>query len=386
MGAATNKQSSNSDASLAARDAGPKARYLNDVAASRLMPDTAQGMAIEHVEKIYQDLTSREHPRPVGLIGKILNACNPRTRTVRGLYLWGRVGRGKTYIVDSFFNCLNSDRKLRIHFHSFMLKIHGELKELPNEADPLAIIGRRWARDIRLLCLDEFHVGDITDAMILGNLLSTLFDNGVTLVATSNEAPQDLYPGGLQRERFLPAIELLEKHLEVVELVGNVDYRLRALRQAEVYYSPHTGDVNDILATRFTDIASGPGVTAATVEIDGRIIATCRHADGVVWFDFETLCGGARATRDYIEIALCYHTVVLSNVPAMDDDMTDAARRFINLIDELYDRNVKLVMSAERAPEGLYKGNRLIGAFKRTTSRLREMQSHEYLARPHLCD
>jgi len=319
-------------------------------------------------------------------MGKILNACNPRTETVRGLYLWGRVGRGKTYIIDSFFDCLNDDRKLRIHFHSFMLKVHRELKELPNEADPLAIIGRRWARDIRLLCLDEFHVGDITDAMILGNLLNTLFDNGVTLVATSNEPPKDLYPGGLQRDRFLPAIELLEKHLEVVELAGNVDYRLRALRQADVYYNPHTKDVNDILATRFIDIASEPGVTSATVEIDGRAIPACRHADGVVWFDFETLCGGARATRDYIEIALCYHTVVLSNVPVMDNDVSDAARRFINLIDELYDRNVKLVMSAERAPEGLYRGNRLVGAFKRTTSRLREMQSHEYLARPHLCD
>ncbi len=386
MSAATNKQSLNSGVSPAVRRVGPKSRYRNDLAASRLIPDTAQGMAIEHVEKLYQDLTSRERLRPVGLMGKILKACNPRTETVRGLYLWGRVGRGKTYIIDSFFDCLNSDQKLRIHFHSFMLKVHRDLKELPNETDPLAIIGRRWARDIRLLCLDEFHVGDITDAMILGSLLDTLFDNGVTLVATSNEAPQDLYPGGLQRDRFLPAIELLEKHLEVVELAGNVDYRLRALRQADVYYNPHTKDVNDILATRFSDIASDPGVTAATIEIDGRTIATCRHADGVVWFDFDTLCSGARATRDYIEIALCYHTVVLSNVPVMDDDVSDAARRFINLIDELYDRNVKLVISAESAPEGLYRGNRLVGAFKRTTSRLREMQSHEYLARPHLCD
>lgn len=364
----------------------PKERYLRDVAASMLTPDPAQALAIEHVERLYQDLIASENSRTPGLLGKIFNARNRRIEPVRGLYLWGRVGRGKTYIVDTFFDCLTTDRKLRIHFHSFIRKIHGELKQLGNETDPLAVIGRRWAQEIRLLCLDEFHVGDITDAMILGNLLSALFNNGVTLVATSNEAPKDLYRDGLQRDRFSPAIALLENHLEVFELAGDLDYRLRALEQAEVYYTPHTEAVDDTLTTRFIDIAPEPGVAGATIEIDGRTIATRRYADGVVWFDFTTLCGGPRGPGDYIEIALCHHTVVLSDIPVMDSDASDAARRFINLIDELYDRNVKLVVSAAEPAEGLYTGSRLVQPFKRTASRLREMQSHDYLARPHLCD
>jgi cell division protein ZapE len=364
----------------------PQARYLNDVAASILTPDAAQAHAIDQVERLYQDLVASEVSHPTSFLGKILNVRNRRAVPVRGLYLWGRVGRGKTYIVDTFFDCLATDQKLRIHFHSFIRKIHSELKRLPNESDPLAVIGHRWAKEIRLLCLDEFHVGDITDAMILGNLLRALFDNGVTLVATSNEAPKDLYREGLQRDRFLPAIALLENHLEVVELAGDLDYRLRALEQAEVYYTPHTQAVDETLTTRFIDIAPEPGIIGAWIEIDGRTIETRRHADGVVWFDFDTLCGGPRATGDYIEIALCHHTIILSNVPVMDNDTSDAARRFINLIDELYDRNIKLLVSAAAPAEGLYNGRRLVQPFKRTVSRLREMQSHDYLARPHLCD
>jgi cell division protein ZapE len=364
----------------------PQARYLNDVAASILTPDAAQAHAIDQVERLYQDLVASEVSHPTSFLGKILNVRNRRAVPVRGLYLWGRVGRGKTYIVDTFFDCLATDQKLRIHFHSFIRKIHSELKRLSNESDPLAVIGRRWAKEIRLLCLDEFHVGDITDAMILGNLLRALFDNGVTLVATSNEAPKDLYREGLQRDRFLPAIALLENHLEVVELAGDLDYRLRALEQAEVYYTPHTQAVEETLTTRFIDIAPEPGIIGAWIEIDGRTIETRRHADGVVWFDFDTLCGGPRATGDYIEIALCHHTIILSNVPVMDNDTSDAARRFINLIDELYDRNINLLVSAAAHAEGLYTGRRLVQSFKRTVSRLREMQSHDYLARPHLCD
>jgi cell division protein ZapE len=364
----------------------PQARYLNDVAASILTPDAAQAHAIDQVERLYQDLVASEVSHPTSFLGKILNVRNRRAVPVRGLYLWGRVGRGKTYIVDTFFDCLATDQKLRIHFHSFIRKIHSELKRLSNESDPLAVIGRRWAKEIRLLCLDEFHVGDITDAMILGNLLRALFDNGVTLVATSNEAPKDLYREGLQRDRFLPAIALLENHLEVVELAGDLDYRLRALEQAEVYYTPHTQAVDETLTTRFIDIAPEPGIIGAWIEIDGRTIETRRHADGVVWFDFDTLCGGPRATGDYIEIALCHHTIILSNVPVMDNDTSDAARRFINLIDELYDRNINLLVSAAAHAEGLYTGRRLVQPFKRTVSRLREMQSHDYLARPHLCD
>lgn len=364
----------------------PRERYERDLAASTLFPDSAQALAIDHVERLYRDLTASEQRRRVGLLGKIFAGNKARPAPVRGLYLWGRVGRGKTYIVDVFFDCLPFEEKLRIHFHSFMRKVHGELKQLRHEADPLQLIARRWAGHLRVLCLDEFHVGDITDAMILGNLLAALFDNGVSLVTTSNEAPSDLYRDGLQRDRFLPAIALLEKHLDVFELTGDMDYRLRALEQAGVYYSPHSATIQEVLGERFLDIAPEPGEQGGSIDVEGREIPTLRHADGVVWFDFETLCGGPRATGDYIEIALCHHTIVLSDVPVMDNDANDAARRFINLIDELYDRNVKLMTSAAAAPEQLYSGRRLVQPFKRTASRLREMQSHDYLARPHLCE
>jgi cell division protein ZapE len=363
----------------------PRQRYERDLAAGVLMPDQAQAHAIAHVERLYQELSTQAERRG-SFLDRILRRANPGPDPIRGLYLWGRVGRGKTYIVDTFYDCVRDERKLRIHFHSFMRRVHGELRQLSHESDPLSIIGRRWATDIRLLCLDEFHVGDITDAMILANLLRALFDHGVTLVATSNEAPARLYRDGLQRDRFLPAIALLEQRLEVFELAGDLDYRLRALETAGVYYIPHNADIEAQMAQRFRDIAPEPGEGGGGIDIDGRLIPTLRHADGVVWFDFDTLCGGPRATGDYIEIALCHHTIVLSDVPLLDRDASDAARRFINLIDELYDRNVKLIVSAAAAPEDLYTGTRLAEPFKRTASRLREMQSHDYLARPHLCD
>lgn len=363
----------------------PLQRYERDLAVGTLLPDTAQASAIAHVERLYQELGTVP-ARPGSFLDRVLRRVSPGAEPIRGLYLWGRVGRGKTYIVDTFYDCVRDERKLRIHFHSFMRRVHGELRQLSHESDPLSIIGRRWSTDIRLLCLDEFHVGDITDAMILANLLRALFDHGVTLVATSNEAPSQLYRDGLQRDRFLPAIALLEQRLEVFELAGELDYRLRALEQAGVYYTPHNADTDAQMAQRFRDIAPEPGEGGGGIDIDGRVIPTLRHADGVVWFDFATLCGGPRATGDYIEIALCHHTIVLSDVPLLDRDASDAARRFINLIDELYDRNVKLVISAAAAPEDLYTGTRLAEPFKRTASRLREMQSHDYLARPHLCD
>lgn len=363
----------------------PLQRYERDLVAGALIPDPAQALAIAHVERLYQDLI-QNRARRRSFLDRLLRRVTSPVQAVRGLYLWGRVGRGKTYIVDTFYDCVRDERKLRIHFHSFMRRVHAELRQLSHETDPLSIIARRWASDIRLLCLDEFHVGDITDAMILANLLAALFEHGVTLVATSNEAPARLYRDGLQRDRFLPAIALLEERLEVFELAGELDYRLRALEQAGVYYTPHEADTDAQMAQRFSDIAPEPGEPGGAIDIDGRAIPTLRRADGVVWFDFETLCGGPRATGDYIEIALCHHTIVLSEVPLLDRDANDAARRFINLIDELYDRNVKLIVSAAAVPEDLYTGTRLAEPFKRTASRLREMQSRDYLARPHLCD
>jgi cell division protein ZapE len=364
----------------------PRQRYDRDLAAELLLPDRAQSLAIDQIESVFQEIVRTSVIKPQGLLRKIFDVKSEIVTPVRGLYLWGSVGRGKTYIVDAFFDCLTTEQKLRIHFHSFMRKVHSELRQLSHESDPLALIAKRWASQFRVLCLDEFHVGDITDAMILGNILRALFDNGVSLITTSNEAPGNLYRDGLQRERFLPAIALLEQHLEIFELTGDLDYRLRALEQAGVYYTPHDEFVDASLKQCFAHIAPSLGIEGGSIEIDGREIPTLRHADGVVWFDFATLCGGARSTGDYIEISLCHHTIVLSDIPVMDKDSSDAARRFINLIDELYDRNVKLILSAAKPAEDLYTGTRLVQPYKRTASRLREMQSHDYLARPHLCD
>ena len=367
------------------RSKGPRERYERDLQDANLIADAAQARAIAHLDRLYYDLRDFDAQARPGLIDRLLRRTLS-TATVRGLYLWGRVGRGKTYLVDTFYDCIGDTRKLRIHFHSFMRKIHMELKARGHGDDPLQHIASAWASEFRLLCLDEFHVGDITDAMILGKLLQSLHGRGVTLVATSNEAPHMLYRDGLQRERFLPAIDFLETHLDVVELDGELDYRLRALEQAEVYYVPHSAATEEQMHARFVDIAPEPGLIDAVIEINGREIATCRHADGVVWFDFATLCDSPRSTEDYIELALCHHTIVLSDIPVMGAEASDAARRFINLVDELYDRNVKLLVSAAAFPEQLYAGQRLREPFARTVSRLREMQSHDYLVRPHLCD
>lgn len=235
-----------------------------------------------------------------------------------------------------------------------------------------------------MICFDEFHVSDITDAMLLGRLLKALFDRGVTLVATSNEAPDRLYWNGLQRERFLPGIELIKTHTRVMHLEGEIDYRLRALEKAEIYHSPLDPEAERSLAESFENIAASPGRSGKEIEINGRSIPTLRLAEGVVWFKFDTICGGAWGPSDYIEIARCYQTVVISNIPVMDDKDNDALKRLITLVDEFYDRNVKLIASAEAIPEKLYTGQGLSQQFQRTMSRLEEMRSHAYLARQHL--
>ena len=303
---------------------------------------------------------------------------------VRGLYLWGGVGRGKTYLVDTFVDALPLEHKQRIHFHSFMRAVHAELKVLKNQQDPLRVVARRFAEQARVICLDEFFVADITDAMLLYGLLRELFNPGVTLITTSNIPPDDLYKDGLQRARFLPAIELLKQHLDILNVDGGVDYRLRYLEKAEIYHSPLDERAEQILNEVFDNIAPEPGHRGGDVEIEGRYIPTLREADGIVWFNFRAICDGPRGTTDYIEVARCYHTVLISNVPAMDWQMENQARRFINMVDEFYDRGVKLILSAATSPLELYQGEKLKFEFQRTVSRLQEMQSHEYLERPHL--
>ncbi|HVS75437.1 MAG TPA: cell division protein ZapE [Steroidobacteraceae bacterium] len=302
---------------------------------------------------------------------------------VRGLYLWGPVGRGKTWLMDLFFHSLPFPQRRRRHFHRFMHDVHAELKALREVEAPLEAVAERLAAEVRVLCFDELFVTDIADAMILGGLFGGLFRRGVTLVATSNTPPGELYRDGLQRQRFLPAIELIERHVEVIAADGDRDYRLRQLTQAGTYLPSGDSRTGPRLRALFAQLSDHGGATDGTVEIEGRPIPVVRQSEVAVWFEFEALCEGPRSQDDYIEIARNYQSVVIANVPVMDALREDAARRFIALVDELYDRCVKLVVSAAAPPAQLYRGERLLLEFQRAASRLTEMQSEEYLAREH---
>ena len=301
-----------------------------------------------------------------------------------GLYLWGGVGRGKTWLMDCFFETLPLENKLREHFHSFMQRIHGSLRQVSASEDPLLLIAENLSEDIQVLCLDEFQVSDITDAMLLGRLLEAMFARGITLVVTSNSAPDELYLGGLQRDRFLPAIASLKKHCRVLEIGGETDFRLRALQNAEIYHCPLNARANRKLQECFDVLSAGCLQHGNHLLVLGRAIDIINMAKDVVWFEFTALCRTPRAVSDYIDIARRFNTVLLADVPRMDDSDNDAAQRFIHLIDEFYDRNVNLILSAASIPSELYHGSRLVEPFKRTRSRLEEMQSRDYLSRVHL--
>ena len=362
----------------------PGERYRDELARGVLLPDPAQAALVGELDRIHRSLIEA---RDGGMLARLIGRLGRgRREPVRGLYVWGGVGRGKTHLVDLFHRSPRPDSKLRLHFHRFMQLVHGELNTLPEREDPLRIVAGRIAARARVLCFDEFHVSDITDAMILGRLLGALFERGVTLLATSNTVPSKLYAGGLQRERFLPAIELIERHTTVFHLDSGADYRLRALQRARTWYSPLGPDAERGLAECFRTLApAGPaGDGGGALTILGREVPTVRHAEGIAWFDFETLCGGPRSVADYIEIARGFHTVVLSGVPVLDDGRRDPVRRFIHLVDELYDRNVNLIVSAAAPPEGLYLGRKLVEPFRRTRSRLVEMQATAYLGRGHV--
>lgn len=359
----------------------PWERYQADLRRPEFAHDPAQEMAIRHLQNLYDALLQQPQP---STLGRLLDKVRKRPKEpVKGLYFWGGVGRGKTYLVDTFYGCLPFEQKKRLHFHRFMQLVHNELKSLKNQQDPLKLVARRWAEDTRVICFDEFFVSDIADAMILGGLLAALFEEGVTLVATSNIPPDELYAGGLQRARFLPAIELIKRHTEVVNVDSGVDYRLRYLEQVEIYHVPADAQSEQLLADEFVQIAGEQGEANTRLEVEGRWIPVRRVAKGVIWFDFDAICDGPRGQADYIELARLYHTVLISGVPVFPPEHDDRARRFMALVDEFYDRDVKLICTAAAPPEQLYRGERLAFAFQRTVSRLTEMQSREYLARPH---
>lgn len=359
----------------------PLEKYRADLARADFVHDPAQEEAIRALDQLYHRLVDA---RPsTGLFSR-LRRSKPEPEI--GLYMWGGVGRGKTYMMDVFFASLPFEEKRRVHFHRFMQKVHRRLRELQGEKNPLTQIAREFARRYRVLCFDEFFVTDITDAMILATLMQTLFDQGVTLVATSNIEPDGLYRDGLQRARFLPAIELIKQYTRVMNVDGGKDHRLRLLEQAELFHCPLGPEADRFMEERFSALASEHGRHRhrGNLLVEGRKIATVKAADDVVWFDIEAICEGPRSQTDYIEIAREFQTVLVSDVERMGVGSDDRARRFVNMVDEFYDRAVKLVITAETPIEDLYAGGRLDFEFERTRSRLLEMQSQEYLAREHL--
>ncbi len=362
----------------------PSDKYKKDIRLKGFKSDPAQRTAVAHLQNLFDDLCelSRKDDGWISRMRSCFLLSAPKE--VKGLYFWGGVGRGKTYLVDCFYECLPFERKLRIHFHRFMHNIHNELKLLGNIESPLKIVADRLAAKTQVLCFDEFHVADIADAMLLGGLLDALFERGVILVATSNQHPDQLYQDGLQRDRFLPAIDLLKKYTRVVNVDTGVDYRLQFLDHAEIYHSPLDERADAMLEDSFIHVCPDIGETAVTLEIEGRSIETVRCGGGVVWFDFMAICDGPRGAADYIEIARQYQTVLIANIPIMDDQVNDIAKRLITLVDEFYDRNVKLIITAAAHPNGLYTGTRLFEPFKRTISRLEEMRTHDYLAKQHI--
>ena len=358
--------------------------YERQIAERGFRADPAQLAVVSRLEALRSRLIASHHSRvPLGerLLRAIGRGGGPAG--VRGLYLWGPVGRGKTWLMDLFFQSLPFPERRRRHFHRFMHDAHAELGSLGEVAAPLETVADRLAADMRVLCFDELFVTDIADAMILGGLFGALFRRGVTLVATSNVPPGDLYRDGLQRQRFLPAIELIERHVEVVAAGGDRDYRLRQLTQAGTYLPSKDAGTGAKLHALFAQLSGHDDASAGVVEIEGRPIPVVRAGEVAVWFDFEALCSGPRSQEDYIEIARDYQSVVVSDVPVLDALRENEARRFIALIDELYDHCVKLVISAAAPPAQLYRGDRLLLEFQRTASRLTEMQSEEYLAREH---
>lgn len=369
-----------------AQDSSDVAQWIGRHAAEHgFMLDAAQTAALPHFERLYEDLIGLEQME-ASLIRLLA-----RKRVVSGLYLWGGVGRGKSFLMDSFFNCAPVARKRRIHFHRFMQEVHHGLRELQGQADPLVLFARALAKEVRLLCLDEFHITDITDAMLMRGLLEGLFEQGVVLVTTSNFEPDGLYLHGLQRSQFLPAIELLKQSLEVVGMDNGVDYRLRELEKAGVYHTE--ADSIARLEQAYLSIARHDSSEERQMEIEGRLVNVRRQARGVAWFDFPELCDGPRAKADYIELARRYHTVLLSGVPRFSMDHADRLRRFVWLVDEFYDRRVKLIIAAavpaaelvDGVPsENRFQANLDASLNERLVSRLTEMQTRDYLSKPHL--
>jgi cell division protein ZapE len=359
-----------------------------EVSEQRLESDSAQRAAAVRLDRLAAELRRAPLRRapPSGLRARLAQRWSAKDAQVPqpcGIYLWGGVGRGKTHLLNLFYESLPFAERERSHFHQFMRTVHLELKTLDRSGEPLERLAALLAKRARVICLDEFFVADIGDAMILAGLLQGLFARRVTLVATSNLPPHELYRDGLQRQRFLPAIALLERHMEIVHLDGGTDYRLRHLERAGTYRDSGAADADADLRGLFHRLVQMPVTGPTTLIINGRPLGALDSARNAAWFEFRELCEAAHGANDYLELARNYAAIFLSNVPILDHDSDDAARRFVTLIDALYDRNVLVVIAAAAAPADLYRGERLRFEFQRTASRLIEMQTQRYLARAH---
>jgi cell division protein ZapE len=342
-----------------------------------IVADEAQRQAAERLQAFYDDLLDFKARRRTALRKLFV-----RPQLPKGVWFWGGVGRGKSFLMDCFFAAVPYQRKRRVHFHAFMGEVHERLRAHKHEADALVKVAEEIATETRLMCFDEFHVSDIADAMILGRLMEALFDAGVLFCITSNYPPDGLYPNGLQRERLLPTIDLLNRKLDVIKVDAGVDYRLRALEEANIYIVAPDGTDDDRMMRTFEQVAGGEGHHRPIRVLD-RDVPVVHRAPGVVWFDFHTLCGGPRSQNDYLVLAHAFHTIFVSQVPKMNAGMAAAARRFTWLVDVLYDHRVKLVVGAACRAEELYVEGPNAEEFARTASRLVEMRSHDYLASAH---
>ena len=354
----------------------PSSLYQAEVDTGEIEPDKGQQDALLHFDELHQKLVEQGEP---GWLDKF-----KKKQVIQGLYLWGGVGTGKTLLMDMFYRSLPAGMGRRVHFHRFMQSIHEQKHNVREQQNPLKVIASNLAKKHRVLCLDEFAVTDITDAMILYGLLEVLFEQNVILITTSNIQQQNLYKKGLQRDRFLPAIDLLKQFTREVEVDSGNDYRMAFLQNDAIYHSPHNEQSEQQLSNSFGHLAGHFEESKTSLDINGRPVPVRATGSGVVWFDFESLCEGHRSKVDYIELSKRFHTVLLSGIPMLDDMKNDATRRLIELVDELYDRGVNLIVSAETLPDKLYSGARLAMEFQRTISRFQEMSSSEYLARPHL--
>ncbi|CDH20409.1 cell division protein ZapE [Xenorhabdus bovienii] len=369
----------------------PSSLYQSALSEGQYQPDEVQCNTVARLDIIHHDLGNRspEHVLPSSglksILGRLFGGLSTeQPRPVQGLYMWGGVGRGKTWLMDMFFQSLPTDRKLRLHFHRFMLRVHEELTALQGHENPLDVIADGFKAQTDVLCFDEFFVSDITDAMILGTLLEALFKRGIALVATSNIPPDELYRNGLQRARFLPAIEQIKKYCDVMNVDAGIDYRLRTLTQAHLYLTPLSEDNRQEMHRMFQRLAGREGEPNPVLEINHRSMPAISSVDGVLAINFKTLCEDPRSPLDYIALSKLYHSVLLHDTPAMTALDESAARRFLALVDEFYERHVKLIINAETPMERIYQGELLTFEYRRCLSRLQEMQSEEYLKLPHL--